>query len=369
MRSPETCRPSANTLNCFVTCLVLVLISCVDTAVAEEIETKDGGVPVIRLSTKTGAQGWIGRRRPNPKDAAANADKTRITSPRLQHLNDVPSPPPAPPEEPESDHPRLNIHPQKPAHKVPARTTQQISPTAQSSHSPDSMKRTNKEVTTASILHTVSQANKSNAPPAADSKTVPPAPPATEKKAAAPKGSETNKTKASPASDNPSTNTEPPMLLDDLSVSRPLRNISLSAAIRAVGIDGQELRKPEDQAGPMFAKFGVYHDLPVFQADGQGWCCDFPIFYNPLYFEDPNMERCGQGYGCFTEAASIVRFFGRIPLVPYLKGSNPPCTCVRSLGNCPACHQFGMDAYIPPLNVPGVAAQAAATVALVFLIP
>ncbi len=98
----------------------------------------------------------------------------------------------------------------------------------------------------------------------------------------------------------------------------------------------------------------------------------YPICYQPLYFEDPNLERCGQTKGCLTELCSIACFAGRIPALPYLMTAQSPHQCVRALPDCPACHRFGRDAYFPKpdeVNLAGVAVQSAATVGLVFLLP
>lgn len=150
---------------------------------------------------------------------------------------------------------------------------------------------------------------------------------------------------------------------------RPLRTTSLATALKTQRGEFEGLRVPVDKAAEVYDSFGSLAALPTVVADGTVWNCDYPIFYNPLYFEDPNMERCGISHGCFTEAAAVLRFFGRIPVVPYLVGSNPPQTCVRSLGTCELCEGYGLHAYLPPLNVPGVATQAVATVGLIFLLP
>ena len=175
---------------------------------------------------------------------------------------------------------------------------------------------------------------------------------------------ETAAMSGSEASENPVSQT-----LSSLELSRPVMSISLSSSLVQTDAEGEELRTPHDEAQALFNDAGVYFDQPCHQADAIGWCPQFAICHNPLYFEDPNMERCGQGFGCLTEVASLARFFGRIPIMPYMYGSNHPKQCVRSPGHCPACHRYGFHAYIPPLNFPGVAAQAAATVGLIFIIP
>jgi hypothetical protein len=98
----------------------------------------------------------------------------------------------------------------------------------------------------------------------------------------------------------------------------------------------------------------------------------YPIKHNPLYFEDPNLERCGLGHGCLTDAASLVRLAGRVPLMTYMMAVNPPHSCVRAKPDCPTCHGFGLDAYVPnpgELDVGAAALHAAVVVGVIFLIP
>ena len=60
-----------------------------------------------------------------------------------------------------------------------------------------------------------------------------------------------------------------------------------------------------------------------------------PVFYHkPLYFEQPNLERYGQGANRFLQpAASSIHFFGTIPLLPYKMLTQHPCEKHYTLGN------------------------------------
>ncbi len=60
-----------------------------------------------------------------------------------------------------------------------------------------------------------------------------------------------------------------------------------------------------------------------------------PVFYHkPLYFEQPNLERYGQGtHRLLQPAASSVHFFGTIPLLPYKILTQHPCEKYYTLGN------------------------------------
>lgn len=98
----------------------------------------------------------------------------------------------------------------------------------------------------------------------------------------------------------------------------------------------------------------------------------FPFHHNPLYFEDPNLERCGRTSGYFTEVTSFAHFAGRIPVLPYMMTVEPPCSLVPGKPDCPTCSEFGPDAYFPhpdEVDLGGASIQAAAVVGLIFLIP
>lgn len=95
----------------------------------------------------------------------------------------------------------------------------------------------------------------------------------------------------------------------------------------------------------------------------------YPITYNPLYFEDPDLERCGTACGVFTDAVSLVHFGGRIPLLPYLMASNCPDSRVHALPDCPACREYDCEAYIPKPTILPVTVQGLAVVGLIFIVP
>lgn len=73
----------------------------------------------------------------------------------------------------------------------------------------------------------------------------------------------------------------------------------------------------------------------------------YPVCFthNPLYFEDPNLERCGATQGCFTTACSAAKFMASTAALPYLIVATPPKSCLATLGDCPTCAEFGTDAY------------------------
>ena len=153
-----------------------------------------------------------------------------------------------------------------------------------------------------------------------------------------------------------------------LSIAGPLARVSLSSAARLESVSGLRLDEPKDDAGEAFAKTNVQYEHS-FARQFRPNRNQHPIWHKPLYFEDPNLERCGRGTGIYTEVVSAVRLFGRIPTLPSMLGTNPPFECVRALPDCPAGHRFGHDAYLSVPEIDGAVLQIAATVAPVFLIP
>ena len=93
------------------------------------------------------------------------------------------------------------------------------------------------------------------------------------------------------------------------------------------------------------------------------------FYHHPLYFEDANLERCGQSSGCLTTLNSAVQFTTMAALLPYLTTADHPRDCVEALPDCPTCHAFGCDAYFPEWSWKAAAVQAAAVTGLIYVIP
>jgi hypothetical protein len=93
------------------------------------------------------------------------------------------------------------------------------------------------------------------------------------------------------------------------------------------------------------------------------------FYNNPLYFEDPNLERCGRSKGCLTTASSALHFAAQIATMPYKATVNHPSDCVAALPDCPTCHKFGSDAYLPEWSWKAAAVQAAAITGAFYAIP
>jgi hypothetical protein len=68
---------------------------------------------------------------------------------------------------------------------------------------------------------------------------------------------------------------------------------------------------------------------------GKAYFWQSPAFcHKPLYFEQPNLERYGQGPGCpYNSVASASRFAGQVVTLPAAMLFTPPWSCECTLGN------------------------------------
>lgn len=127
--------------------------------------------------------------------------------------------------------------------------------------------------------------------------------------------------------------------------------------------------KPENLAEEMYA---AYQPIEVFGSYDWLQFTDrsmYRTYHQPLYFEDPKLERCGNGWGVAQPFVSAGIFTGQALLLPYQMGSHHPDKKMWSLGDCPTCYTYPLEAYVPKPTVKNVAAQMVGTVGMIFLIP
>ncbi len=133
--------------------------------------------------------------------------------------------------------------------------------------------------------------------------------------------------------------------------------------------ENKNIREPNDVA---FAIMNHRKPFNVFGIARDPWQANrdsYPFCHKPLWFEDPNLERCGRGCGPFTSTVSMIRASANIPILPYRFTAEKPWSCVRTLPDCTTCEKFGVRAYLPPWSLSAAAVQAAATVGIVYIIP
>jgi hypothetical protein len=107
----------------------------------------------------------------------------------------------------------------------------------------------------------------------------------------------------------------------------------------------------------------------AWQGDVYSWSA--PAFYhNPLYFEQVNLERYGQGtYSCLQPAASGAMFFATIPVLPYKIGVQHWNERVHTLGHYRPGNCNPYQIHYSPFSWRGGLYQGAATSGLVFALP
>ena len=94
------------------------------------------------------------------------------------------------------------------------------------------------------------------------------------------------------------------------------------------------------------------------------------MVHRPLYFENKNLERCGNGHGCLQNGASALLFLSQALTLPYQLTTKRADQLVQSPGGCLSCQSFpsefesltrhGLDRH-------GIVSQAAAIAGFTFL--
>jgi len=116
---------------------------------------------------------------------------------------------------------------------------------------------------------------------------------------------------------------------------------------RTTAFDSKEVdaNVPTDRATALFASGTVpaaYHAST--QGNARPLNRNISEFqHNPLYFEERNLERCGNGYGCATTAVSAARFAGTTLALPILLLGEYPSDCVPAGPDCPTCAELFVD--------------------------
>lgn len=98
--------------------------------------------------------------------------------------------------------------------------------------------------------------------------------------------------------------------------------------------------------------------------------CPSAIRHKPTYFEDTMLERHGQErYPCVQSLASGVRFFGTLPVLPYLMTLHPPACDVYNLGHFRPGTSAPCLFERPPYDARALGVQTAATAGAILVIP
>lgn len=169
------------------------------------------------------------------------------------------------------------------------------------------------------------------------------------------------------------------MTATKLSEDSPTKESVQFSPVNSIGLNiaPSEGRLPEDVAATAFAEMGMIeqHGGFIRQSDDQSWtqtqyCWVTPwVAYNPLYFDDPRLERDGNHFGFFEPVVSAAKFYGRIPFLPYMVGSTDPYDCVYSYGKGRPGDCAPYYRTLPKFSARGAAYQAAAVTGGVLILP
>ncbi len=96
----------------------------------------------------------------------------------------------------------------------------------------------------------------------------------------------------------------------------------------------------------------------------------YPIAFKhrPLYFEQPQLERCGLGCGIAQNAISAGKFCMNTFLLPYHMCKTKPGCPVASGGDCLSCKSYSSDCNVLPMSYKGMVTEAAAFAGFTFLL-
>jgi hypothetical protein len=157
---------------------------------------------------------------------------------------------------------------------------------------------------------------------------------------------------------------------------KPLRDISLDIVPPKLVNDQQlAMAPPQDYAadalpflaaeqpftrGDLVAAGYEWHPSP----EGLSFC------YQPLYFEEVNLERYGHSFGVLQPVVSMAAFYGRIPALPYMVFARPARRCTyHAHWTLPG---YKIPQWEPQPIVPsatGAAAELAVLYGIILLIP
>ncbi|WP_298867212.1 hypothetical protein [uncultured Gimesia sp.] len=146
---------------------------------------------------------------------------------------------------------------------------------------------------------------------------------------------------------------------------KPLNQLSISAKPPAGEM-------PKNTAAEHLDKLPTQH---IVMGDSRDWELvtkewEAPgVAYNPLYFEEPNLERYGYNYGAIQPFVSAGRFFGRVAILPYMIGAYPIHENRYSLGYARPGDDPLYQVEKLPFSARGALFESLTATGLVFLIP
>ncbi len=117
---------------------------------------------------------------------------------------------------------------------------------------------------------------------------------------------------------------------------KPLSDIRIEATAEGEKVPVSEAAELlDDQVELLIAGGGVSIPLPDRYT--------IPLCHRPLYFEELNLERCGNTYGCATNFVSAAHFLTNTVALPYRLATDRADCPVPCHGDCLSCQAFSHD--------------------------
>ncbi len=92
------------------------------------------------------------------------------------------------------------------------------------------------------------------------------------------------------------------------------------------------------------------------------------FMHRPLYYEQPNLERCGSGYGYCQNTISGIQFLVNTMKLPYQLGAERADCPVPTRGDCMTCQSLPVELNPFPFDWHGLLTESAATAGFTFLL-
>ncbi|MAI73604.1 MAG: hypothetical protein CMM01_22260 [Rhodopirellula sp.] len=136
--------------------------------------------------------------------------------------------------------------------------------------------------------------------------------------------------------------------------------------IRIVAEDNADA--PEDLAARFMLKEPVLKIVAAGISPPQPDRYPIAFKHRPLYYEQPNIERCGRGCGIAQNAISAGQFCMKTFTLPYHMCKTRPGCPIAAGGDCLNCKPYSLNCNVLPLSYKGIATEAAAFAGFTFLL-
>lgn len=175
-------------------------------------------------------------------------------------------------------------------------------------------------------------------------------------------------------SDTPSESVKKKPVTDDPQGFRAIKRTSLSIAPMLIDPDGDRRLLPERRAYRKLSQAPVIQHTVGYSRDWTplSYSWEAPqLKYNPLYFEDAQLERYGNEFCILQPFLSGARFYATLPTLPYqmMSEGNSLCHTVYDLGHDRPGNCVPYAVEVPPFSWTGSLATGGWAYALIVILP